>query len=111
MNLIVNIDYRVPEKIITDEKRFKQILFNLLGNAIKFTYVGSIKIKINHDSEQLYTEVEDTGIGIKREEQDKLFQYFGRISHQDKNMNQNGLGFGLTICNLIVQQLKGTISF
>lgn len=57
----------VPEIIYSDCKRFKQILFNLIGNAIKFTYEGKISLKINYDKSksQLVCCVEDTGIGIE----------------------------------------------
>ena len=55
------------------------------------------------------TVVEDTGIGIKADEIDKLFKFFGKINHSSK-INQGGLGFGLTISKMIVQQLNGEIS-
>ena len=69
--------------IKTDLKRYKQVLFNLIGNAIKFTFKGSITMTIdfitgnNLDNNYLLTEVKDTGIGIKAEEIDKLFKFFG----------------------------------
>jgi signal transduction histidine kinase len=69
----------VPEMVYNDEKRFKQILFNLIGNAIKFTFSGVITIKIQYQAftNELKVAVKDTGVGIKQEDLSKLFQFFG----------------------------------
>jgi len=65
----------VPEFIKSDEKRFKQILYNLIGNALKFTFKGGIKVNVTYNeiSCRLLTSVVDTGIGIKPEDMDRLF--------------------------------------
>jgi signal transduction histidine kinase len=70
-----NCDYSVPEEIVTDEQRIKQVLLNLLSNAMKFTVKGSIAINVHFNSEEafLITSVTDTGVGIKSSDQDKLF--------------------------------------
>ena len=78
------------------------MLFNLIGNAIKFTFKGSIKLQIDYKDHYLITEVSDTGIGIKESEIDKLFQFFGKVS-SCKKINSGGMGFGLTISKMIVQ--------
>jgi two-component system aerobic respiration control sensor histidine kinase ArcB len=75
--LKINIERNVPRKVMTDQKRYKQILFNLIGNAIKFTFKGGINVHLWFDQEDLYTEVEDTGIGIVEEDLNKLFKFFG----------------------------------
>jgi signal transduction histidine kinase len=69
----------VPEIIYSDKKRFKQILFNLIGNSCKFTFNGFIQIKVHGDSQTLITEVEDSGVGIKQEDLAKLFKFFGKL--------------------------------
>ena len=68
--MIILVDSNVPESIISDSKRYKQIIFNLISNAIKFTFIGYIKMKVcyNQDEDVLITEIEDTGIGIKEED-------------------------------------------
>ena len=75
LSLEVNVNSQVPQSVFSDKKRFKQILFNLMGNAIKFTFEGKISINLTFDEpkSQLKTEVEDSGIGIKAEDLLKLF--------------------------------------
>ena len=79
LKLKVVIDSSVPHFLLLDQKRYKQVLFNLLGNAIKFTMKGYIKIMVKFVDDCLITEVEDTGIGIKTEDQEKLFKFFGKL--------------------------------
>ena len=73
----IHIERNVPKKIMTDQKRYKQILFNLIGNATKFTFKGGITVHVSFDQEDLYTEIEDTGIGIVEEDLVMLFKFFG----------------------------------
>ena len=84
------------------------MLFNLIGNAIKFTFKGSITVFVSYDDGFLTTEVTDTGIGIKEEDQTKLFQFFGKINDPG-NINKGGMGLGLTISKMIVNELNGSI--
>lgn len=81
----------------------------MIGNALKFTFSGSITVNIFLVGKMLYTEVVDTGIGIKEEDIDNLFKFFGKISSTSK-LNQSGMGFGLTIAKMIVQHLNGEIT-
>jgi signal transduction histidine kinase len=106
----------VPRSLKSDSKRFKQVLFNLLGNAVKFTFKGEINVTMEYLIPEtttkkpiLRTTVSDTGIGIKAEEIKKLFQFFGRVA-SSKHLNRGGMGFGLSISKMIIQQLNGTIS-
>ena len=62
--LLLEIDEKVPSFIHTDKKRYRQILFNLIGNALKFTFEGHVQVKLYCDGANLMTEVIDTGIGI-----------------------------------------------
>lgn len=107
----MKIGESVPIKIYSDMKRFKQILFNLMGNAIKFTFKGKVTVNINFDerTNNLVTDVEDTGVGIKPEDLLKLFRFFGTLS-KTKDINRGGMGLGLTISKMIVKQLGGEIS-
>lgn len=68
LNLYTVISPIVPKMVLSDPKRYKQVLFNLIGNAIKFTLTGYIKVNIFCKDKFLITEVEDTGVGIKEED-------------------------------------------
>ena len=98
MNLAV--DSSIPYKVYGDEVRIRQILTNLLTNAVKYTKEGSLGLKVsgNKDGEDilLHFVVEDTGIGIKPEDIQKLFARFERIE-EDRNRNIEGTGLGMSI--------------
>ncbi len=105
----------VPKYIISDETRIRQILFNLIGNAVKFTADGGIKINVfseNYDSidmtVDLVIEVSDTGIGIPTNQQKIIFQAFRQREGQD-NRKYEGTGLGLTITKRLVEMMKGDI--
>ena len=101
------------EHIYSDESRIKQILLNLMSNAVKFTFSGSISISMAIETRRgmkvLVTKVTDTGLGIKEKDKPKLFSMFGMIS-QAKSVNPNGSGIGLTICQKYVDRLGGEIT-
>lgn len=84
--------------IRTDPNRVKQVILNLLSNAIKFTEIGGITIRTSFDGEFLELSVKDTGIGIPKNEQSKLFTAFGRLENSD---NITGVGLGLMISNIL----------
>ena len=95
--------------IISDLKRFKQVLFNLIGNAVKFTFKGAITLKTDFIDNQMVVDVIDTGVGIKEEDLDKLLKFFGCLT-RTKDINRGGMGLGLTtISKMIIQQLGGSI--
>ena len=75
-----------------------------MGNAIKFTYQGHIKVKLDweHHDSMLICDVEDTGLGIKQKDLDKLFRFF-RCLTKTKDINRGGMGLGLTISKMIIQ--------
>ena len=95
-------------KIYSDVNRIKQILINLLGNAIKFTKKGVVRLKVEEIplQNQLKFSVEDTGIGIKKEDQGRLFQLFGKLEQTDKEINKHGIGLGLAISNNLAKLLN-----
>ncbi len=82
----------------------------MIGNAIKFTFQGGISIDLsfNRVTQSIITSVRDTGVGIKEEDIEKLFKFFGQAT-SSKNINRSGMGLGLTISKMIVQQMGGTI--
>ena len=93
-------DYIIDElpKMIGDERRFKQVLINLVKNAMKFTVTGSISIKAcyNNEARSLNVHVVDTGAGIAHAEFSQLFSKFGKL-HRTASLNHDGIGLGLTI--------------
>ena len=102
----------IPENIETDRTRLRQILFNLVSNAIKFTAEGSVKIiaRFLPNDSALELEVVDTGIGIAKEQQRRLFQPFMQASSVTTR-GQEGTGLGLAITKQLVSMLGGEISF
>ena len=98
----------LPCLVLGDERRFKQVLINLVKNALKFTRRGSIEILTSYDDDQqmLNVQVNDTGSGIAPEDISKLFSRFGKLS-RTQNVNQEGIGLGLTIVKNIVELSEG----
>ena len=110
-NLYLNfeIDPKVPKRLVTDRSRLCQIIINLLGNAFKFTSQGGVTIKIDLESTapfKVRLSIIDTGLGIQKKDQEKLFKLFGRVDQKDKNVNSNGVGLGLTISNTLAVLLN-----
>ncbi|MCL2294527.1 MAG: ATP-binding protein [Spirochaetes bacterium] len=108
----LDIDKNLPLKIIGDELRIKQILNNLLSNAIKYTNNGYVKLSVKHSMQDddlfLHFSVEDTGQGIKPEDQNKLFSEYLRF---DNNVSSEGTGLGLSITKKLVKMMEGSIEF
>ncbi|NUQ67237.1 MAG: response regulator [Phycisphaerales bacterium] len=100
----------IPETIFSDPLRLRQVLLNILGNAVKFTERGTITLRASSDParRQLTLEVEDTGIGIPSEHLDRLFKPF---SQSDNSMTRRfgGTGLGLAISERLMQMLAGSI--
>ena len=116
INLTAKVKKDVPVVIKMDEVRLRQVLFNLLGNAVKFTTKGTITIEVGIENEvtksgvvDLVIKVSDTGIGIEKEDIDKIFDPFFQKAPL-KIMRQEGTGLGLAISRRFVQMLKGEIS-
>ena len=96
----------LPETIISDPYRIKQILLNLLSNAKKFTIKGFISLEAEWTNKQLLIKCIDTGIGISPEKTNVLFTQFGRID-DTFSINPQGVGLGLAISNMLVKELGG----
>jgi len=115
LDLILSIDPN-PLSLNLDETRLRQVLLNLIGNAIKFTEKGSIEITletVNKDDTlntvDLVISVKDTGIGIPAAQQQLVFQEFNQSSGQD-NLKYGGTGLGLSISKRLVEMMAGTLS-
>ena len=125
LELRVDVDREVPDGLLGDEIRIKQVLINLLTNATKYTESGWVQIKIWHEEKldidaaesnrenakkeiQLFMEVSDSGIGIKEEELPKLFHDFERLDKL-KNRSIEGSGLGLNITAGLVNIMGGNI--
>ncbi len=93
----------------TDQRRLKQILLNLLSNALKFTEVGSVTLKVENYPDKLTFSVIDTGIGIKEGDQTQLFQPFRQI-HNHLSRKQKGTGLGLALSRKLAQLHGGDIT-
>ena len=105
INFNVETGPGVPREIYTDRYRLIEILINLVGNAVKFTFSGSVTLKIEIDeegTEKLNFSVVDTGIGVEEQEQPRLFKMFEKVQQKDRNINVQGVGLGLAIVKELV---------
>jgi PAS domain S-box-containing protein len=98
----------LPQTIRTDPVRLRQILLNLLGNAIKCTDTGEVRITVSACDKRMGFEVRDTGIGIPAKEMGRLFQPFAQLASGDRQRLE-GTGLGLTISKRLAQKLGGDI--
>jgi len=94
--------------ILTDEVRLRQILDNLIGNAIKFTPEGSITLNAKREGEAIYCSVSDTGIGIPSSQQATIFERFMQAEHEH-GVNFGGTGLGLAISKNLIELLGGNL--
>ncbi len=115
LDLACEIDPSVPAAVLGDPTRLRQVLFNLLDNAVKFTERGSVRLRIEGrplpgGAFELTSSVSDTGIGIPEEKQERLFRSFEQL---DGSMTRKygGTGLGLVIARRLVELMGGSISF
>jgi len=97
----------VPYIIEADEQRLKEILINLLTNALKFTEKGTISLKIYCEHRMLFFEVEDSGFGIKKEDIERVFRPFEQVKHE--LFKEHGTGLGLSIAKELITLMGGNI--
>lgn len=110
----VDIDEELPSMLYGDERRIKQVIINILTNAVKYTEKGSVVLTVKSERTEgnkvrLKIAVNDTGIGIRREHLDDLFTVFKRVD-SDKTKKIEGTGLGLAISKQLVDMMGGTIS-
>lgn len=115
LSLVMNIDQNLPKRIMIDETRFRQILFNLIGNAVKFTEKGFVKIsarKIDRPDNpkriDLHIAIQDTGIGIDQKQISQIFESFTQQESQS-NRKYGGTGLGLAISKNLIHLMNGQI--
>ena len=115
LDLVYQIDNEVPEQLIGDSNRLRQILINLVSNAVKFTQKGEVFIKIFLFDKQvngdlkLCMEIRDTGIGIPADKMERLFKAFSQVD-SSTTRKYGGTGLGLIICEKLVGLMGGAIT-
>ena len=108
LDLRVELAADLPDQVRGDAHRLRQVLLNLLGNAVKFTDRGSVTLSISRTGEDVRFEIRDTGIGIPADQMDRLFKRFSQID-SSTSRRFGGTGLGLAICKLIVDLMRGRI--
>ena len=115
IELVIKAPPELPKALFGDDIRIKQIIVNLSNNAVKFTNKGDVVLALEYedcdDGEniELIVSVEDTGMGIKKQDLEKLFTSFQQLDSK-RNRNIEGTGLGLVICKQLVDLMGGTIS-
>ncbi len=130
LKVIVNMNKNIPNMLYGDDMRIKQILLNIMNNAVKYTNEGSITLSVDYDNNEtvdtggyisldsfntsenyvnLKVSVADTGIGIKKEELEKLFAPFERIE-ESKNRSVEGTGLGMTIVKRLLSMMNSSLA-
>jgi signal transduction histidine kinase len=97
----------LPYSVHTDPKRLRQVMINLIGNALKFTERGKVTLQLSYQNEHLLIQVTDTGIGIAPEHQAEIFKPFTQMGAQ--NYKTQGTGLGLSITKKIIELMDGAI--
>ena len=111
LSLLFEYSDELPKYVVTDEGKLRQIIINLVGNAVKFTKEGGVafRARIKHENDKMYfiAEVEDTGPGIAEKDIDKLFQKFGQT---EAGIKEGGTGLGLAISQQYAKIMGGEIT-
>ncbi|MDZ4878975.1 MAG: Sensor histidine kinase RcsC [Chroococcidiopsis cubana SAG 39.79] len=97
----------LPKSIRADDKRLRQVLLNLLGNAIKFTETGTIVFQVSYLQQKIRFQIEDSGIGIASEQLEEIFQPFQQVGENSRKTE--GTGLGLAISRQLVEMMGGTL--
>ena len=112
LNLIFDIDPSVPVECYGDARKIRQVLLNLLTNAVKYTPQGTVTLKLSCDREEenvtLHYAVKDTGIGIRKEDMKKIYDEFARLD-LEKNRNVEGTGLGLNIVRQLLKLMESEL--
>ena len=113
IELLFDIDSKLPAKLYGDELRIRQVIINIVNNAIKFTEEGYVKLtiqvkSIEEDFVELYFSVKDTGQGIAQEDLEKIFTSFQQVDTK-KNRYKEGTGLGLSISRQLIEMMGGSI--
>lgn len=107
----MNVADDIPVELYGDEIRVRQIMLNIINNAIKYTEEGRVSIDVTYDrdKEKMHIKVSDTGIGIRPEDMDKLYDSFSRLE-ETRNRNIEGTGLGLNITKQLIDMMEGSMN-
>ncbi|MFT4150041.1 MAG: response regulator [Paracoccaceae bacterium] len=113
IDLMIDFDMFLPTRYVGDQGRMRQVLTNLVGNAVKFTEAGHVLIRVvgieaGPGCQQLHVTVEDTGIGIAPEHLDHIFGEFNQVE-DERNRKYEGTGLGLAISRRLIERMGGTV--
>ncbi|EFJ8815662.1 aerobic respiration two-component sensor histidine kinase ArcB [Escherichia coli] len=101
----------LPHQVITDGTRLRQILWNLISNAVKFTQQGQVTVRVRYDEgDMLHFEVEDSGIGIPQDELDKIFAMYYQVKDSHGGKPATGTGIGLAVSRRMAKNMGGDIT-
>ncbi|WP_353613062.1 aerobic respiration two-component sensor histidine kinase ArcB [Mangrovibacter phragmitis] len=101
----------LPHKIIADGTRLRQILWNLISNAVKFTRKGEVRVRVSYQDDQIMRfEVQDSGIGIPPGEQDKIFAMYYQVKDEQGGKPATGTGIGLAVSRRLAKSMGGDIT-
>ncbi len=107
LRFVREFDSGLPQWVRADERRLRQILINVIGNAVKFTDRGSVLLRIRHEREMAYFEIEDTGPGIAERDLERIFEPFAR---GNPGRDGGGTGLGLTIAKMLTDLMGGEMT-
>jgi len=115
LKLVLESDEHLPSRLTGDDVRLRQIVLNILSNAVKYTKEGTVTLRMSgrfleNDKFMLHVEVEDTGIGIKEEDKGKIFNSFQRLE-EVKNRNVEGTGLGMSITTSFLRMMGSELKF
>ncbi|WP_052923046.1 aerobic respiration two-component sensor histidine kinase ArcB [Escherichia coli] len=101
----------LPHQVITDGTRLRQVLWNLISNAVKFTQQGQVTVRVRYDEgDMLHFEVEDSGIGIPQDELDKIFAMYYQVKDSHGGKPATGTGIGLAVSRRLAKNMGGDIT-
>lgn len=109
VELVIDLDPALPDIFQGDPTRVRQIVNNLLGNGIKFTETGEVRIRARHDKDNTRIDIIDTGIGMAEESLRRIFSPFSQ-ANADTTRRYGGTGLGLTLCRQLVERMHGQIT-
>ena len=115
LRFVRDVDPALPQWVRADERRLRQILINVIGNAVKFTDRGVVTLRIRHEREMAYFEIEDTGPGIAAKDLERIFEPFARGTARgslvrDGVADGGGTGLGLTIAKMLTDLMGGEMT-
>ena len=113
LDFVLEADEKIPMKLFGDDVRIRQIILNLLSNAVKYTNEGKVILRMSGKKKEngiyvLHVEVEDTGIGIRKEDESKIFDSFQRLE-ETKNRNIEGTGLGMSITTSFLRMMNSKL--